>query len=167
MTIVCEAPEHAGAPHPRLPLQARDHRRRRRGRPRRRRRPRALPDQGRRRPNAPNGPHSRSQIFELAKVFRARVVDLAPESIMLEMTGSSSKIEGLIQVLTRVRLHHPRDLAHRPHGHAPRPPHQPRASKPWAASRTQMATEPTTAVSLDELTRSSPTSLKTCTRKRS
>ena len=50
-------------------------------------------------PNQPHGLHSRSQIFELAQVFRARVVDLAPESIMLEMTGSSSKIEGLIQVL--------------------------------------------------------------------
>ncbi len=50
-------------------------------------------------PNEPNGLHSRSQIFELATVFRARVVDLAPESIMLEMTGSSSKIEGLLQVL--------------------------------------------------------------------
>ncbi len=45
------------------------------------------------------GLHSRSQIFELANVFRARVVDLAPESIMLEMTGAASKIEGLIQVL--------------------------------------------------------------------
>ena len=42
---------------------------------------------------------SRSQIFELANVFRARVVDLAPESIMLEMTGAASKIEGLLQVL--------------------------------------------------------------------
>jgi acetolactate synthase I/III small subunit len=51
-------------------------------------------------PNAPHGLHSRSQIFELANVFRARVVDLAPESIMLEMTGSASKIEGLLQVLT-------------------------------------------------------------------
>jgi acetolactate synthase-1/3 small subunit len=50
-------------------------------------------------PTEPNGLHSRSQIFELATVFRARVVDLAPESIMLEMTGSSSKIEGLLQVL--------------------------------------------------------------------
>ncbi len=50
-------------------------------------------------PNAPHGLHSRSQIFELAQVFRARVVDLAPESIMLEMTGSASKIEGLMQVL--------------------------------------------------------------------
>jgi len=41
----------------------------------------------------------RSHIFELAEVFRARVVDLAPESIMLEITGSESKIEGLLQVL--------------------------------------------------------------------
>ena len=38
-------------------------------------------------------------VDTVANVFRARVVDLAPESIMLEMTGSSSKIEGLIQVL--------------------------------------------------------------------
>ena len=50
-------------------------------------------------PAQPHGLHSRSQIFELATVFRARVVDLAPESIMLEMTGSASKIEGLLQVL--------------------------------------------------------------------
>ncbi|WP_263408359.1 acetolactate synthase small subunit [Terriglobus tenax] len=50
-------------------------------------------------PHAPHGLHSRTQIFELANVFRARVVDLAPESIMLEMTGSASKIEGLLQVL--------------------------------------------------------------------
>jgi acetolactate synthase-1/3 small subunit len=50
-------------------------------------------------PDSPHGLHSRSQIFELSQVFRARVVDLAPESIMLEMTGSASKIEGLIQVL--------------------------------------------------------------------
>jgi acetolactate synthase-1/3 small subunit len=41
----------------------------------------------------------RSHIFELAEVFRARVVDLAPESIMLEITGGESKIEGLLQVL--------------------------------------------------------------------
>jgi len=45
------------------------------------------------------GPKTRSHIFELANVFRARVVDLAPESIMLEMTGAASKIEGLVQVL--------------------------------------------------------------------
>jgi acetolactate synthase I/III small subunit len=44
-------------------------------------------------------PQSRAPIFQLAEVFRARVVDLAPESLMLEITGVTSKIEGLIQVL--------------------------------------------------------------------
>ena len=44
-------------------------------------------------------PENRSQIFDLVEVFRARIVDLAPESLMIEMTGVESKIEGLIQVL--------------------------------------------------------------------
>ena len=43
--------------------------------------------------------HNRSAIFELAEVFRARIVDLTAESLMIEMTGVESKIEGLIQVL--------------------------------------------------------------------
>jgi acetolactate synthase-1/3 small subunit len=42
---------------------------------------------------------TRSQIFELVEVFRARVVDLAPDSLMIEITGVESKIEGLIEVL--------------------------------------------------------------------
>ena len=44
-------------------------------------------------------PQTRSHIFELAEVFRARIVDLAPDSLMIELTGVESKIEGLIQVL--------------------------------------------------------------------
>ena len=44
-------------------------------------------------------PRDRSYIFELVEVFRARIVDLAPESLMIEMTGVESKIEGLIEVL--------------------------------------------------------------------
>jgi acetolactate synthase I/III small subunit len=44
-------------------------------------------------------PKTRSHIFELANVFRARVVDLAPGSLMIEITGNESKIEGLLQVL--------------------------------------------------------------------
>ncbi len=42
---------------------------------------------------------NRSHIFELVEVFRARIVDLAPDSLMIEITGVESKIEGLIQVL--------------------------------------------------------------------
>jgi acetolactate synthase-1/3 small subunit len=44
-------------------------------------------------------PSDRSYIFELVEVFRARIVDLAPESLMIEITGVESKIEGLIQIL--------------------------------------------------------------------
>ncbi len=44
-------------------------------------------------------PKTRSHLFELIEVFRARVIDLAPESLMIEMTGTESKIEGLLQVL--------------------------------------------------------------------
>jgi len=48
----------------------------------------------------PTRNEQRSHLFDLAEVFKARVVDIAPESAMLELTGSASKIEGLIQVLT-------------------------------------------------------------------
>lgn len=44
-------------------------------------------------------PLTRALLFQLAEVFRARIVDLAPESLMLEITGVTSKVEGLIQVL--------------------------------------------------------------------
>ena len=44
-------------------------------------------------------PQTRSHIFELVEVFRARIVDLATESLMIEITGVESKIEGLSQVL--------------------------------------------------------------------
>ena len=44
-------------------------------------------------------PQNRSRIFELAEVFRARIVDLAPESLMIEITGVESKIEGLVEIL--------------------------------------------------------------------
>ena len=72
-------------------------------------------------------PKTRSHIFELANVFRARVVDLAPGSLMIEITGSESKIEGLLQVLNENEEPRARDIAHRPHGDAPRSPYQPGA----------------------------------------
>jgi acetolactate synthase-1/3 small subunit len=35
----------------------------------------------------------------LASVFRARVVDVAPESLTIEITGAEDKIDGLLEVL--------------------------------------------------------------------
>lgn len=42
---------------------------------------------------------SRPEILQLAEVFGARVVDVAPASVVLEMSGSEAKIEGLLDVL--------------------------------------------------------------------
>jgi len=42
---------------------------------------------------------ARSHVLELASVFRARVVDVAPESLKIEITGAEDKIDGLLEVL--------------------------------------------------------------------
>jgi acetolactate synthase I/III small subunit len=45
-------------------------------------------------------PDVRSQIIQLSDVFRARVIDVSPESVIVEITGSADKIQRLIEVLT-------------------------------------------------------------------
>jgi acetolactate synthase I/III small subunit len=42
---------------------------------------------------------TRSQILELAEVFRARVLDIASESITLELTGGEEKVDRLLELL--------------------------------------------------------------------
>ena len=42
---------------------------------------------------------SRPHLMELIKVFRARVIDGAPESLILEVSGTVDKIDGLLEVL--------------------------------------------------------------------
>ncbi len=42
---------------------------------------------------------TRAQIIQLADVFRARTVDVSPESVIVEITGSGDKIERLLDVL--------------------------------------------------------------------
>ena len=41
----------------------------------------------------------RSHIMDLVDVFRAKVVDVSPESMMIEITGTDDKIDGLLHVL--------------------------------------------------------------------
>src|SRR5690348_3774782 len=41
----------------------------------------------------------RSHIMDLVEVFRAKVVDVSPDSMMIEITGTDDKIEGLLHVL--------------------------------------------------------------------
>ena len=42
---------------------------------------------------------SRSQVMQLVDVFRARVVDVAPDSLIIEITGVDEKIDGLLEIL--------------------------------------------------------------------
>jgi acetolactate synthase-1/3 small subunit len=42
---------------------------------------------------------SRAQVLQVCDVFRARVVDVAPEALIVEITGTEDKLEGLVDVL--------------------------------------------------------------------
>jgi acetolactate synthase I/III small subunit len=41
----------------------------------------------------------RPEILQLCEVFRARVVDVAPDALTVEITGTKDKIDGLLEVL--------------------------------------------------------------------
>jgi acetolactate synthase-1/3 small subunit len=43
--------------------------------------------------------NSRSQILEAVTLFRARVVDVAPDSLVVEVTGDSGKVNALLRML--------------------------------------------------------------------
>ncbi len=42
---------------------------------------------------------SRSHVMQLVNVFRARVVDVAPDSLIVEITGSEDKVDGMLEML--------------------------------------------------------------------
>ena len=42
---------------------------------------------------------SRSQVMQLVDVFRGRVVDVAPDSLIIEITGADEKIDSLLETL--------------------------------------------------------------------
>ena len=54
---------------------------------------------------------ARPSVMQLCEVFRARVVDVGPEALVVEITGDADKIDGLVDVLRPVRRR--RDGAHR------------------------------------------------------
>ena len=42
---------------------------------------------------------TRSQILEAATLFRARIVDVAPDALVIEVTGDTAKVQALLRVL--------------------------------------------------------------------
>ena len=48
---------------------------------------------------------SRSQILEATNLFRARIVDVATDALVIEVTGDTAKVEALLRVLERPDFH--------------------------------------------------------------
>jgi acetolactate synthase-1/3 small subunit len=42
---------------------------------------------------------SRHRLMQIVRVFRARVIDLAPQSLIIEITGGEDKVNALVEVL--------------------------------------------------------------------
>ena len=45
------------------------------------------------------GPHQRGEVIEVVNLFRGKVVDLAPESLVVELAGTEEKIEAFIELM--------------------------------------------------------------------
>jgi len=44
-------------------------------------------------------PTTRGEIIQLVDIYRARVVDVAPSSLIVEVTGTPDKVDSMVQVL--------------------------------------------------------------------
>lgn len=44
-------------------------------------------------------PDQRAEVMNLASIFRGNIVDVAPDSVIVEMTGTEDKIESLLELL--------------------------------------------------------------------
>lgn len=44
-------------------------------------------------------PEERAEVAALASIFRGNIVDVAPESVTVELTGNEEKIAGLVELL--------------------------------------------------------------------
>jgi len=49
-------------------------------------------------------PEKRSEVASLADIFRAKIVDVAKNSVIVEVVGTEDKIEGLIELLRPIGI---------------------------------------------------------------
>ncbi len=52
---------------------------------------------------APAGP-TRSHVKELAEIFRGRIVDVAADSVIVEVSGTEKKVEGFIELMRPIGI---------------------------------------------------------------
>jgi acetolactate synthase-1/3 small subunit len=49
-------------------------------------------------------PEQRTEIINLANIFKAKIVDVCPESIILQITATEDRVESLIELLKPIGL---------------------------------------------------------------
>jgi acetolactate synthase I/III small subunit len=49
-------------------------------------------------------PEHRAEVNNLAAIFRARIVDVAADSVIVEITGTEEKVEGMIELLRPIGI---------------------------------------------------------------
>jgi acetolactate synthase-1/3 small subunit len=49
-------------------------------------------------------PEQRAEVNNLAAIFRARIVDVAADSVIVEVTGTEEKIEGMVELLRPIGI---------------------------------------------------------------
>ena len=49
-------------------------------------------------------PSQRTEIANLANIFRANIIDVAPDSVIVELAGTEEKIEGLVELLRPIGI---------------------------------------------------------------
>jgi len=47
---------------------------------------------------------SRAEVLRMAEIFRAKVVDVSPESYTLELTGNKDKLQGFVDILSPIGI---------------------------------------------------------------
>jgi acetolactate synthase-1/3 small subunit len=50
------------------------------------------------------GPKERAEVLEVADIFRAKIIDVSPHSVTLEVTGSEGKIAAIIDLLRPYKI---------------------------------------------------------------
>ena len=48
--------------------------------------------------------HTRAEVLRIIDIFRGKVVDVSPKSYAIEVTGSSSKVEAIIDILRPIGI---------------------------------------------------------------
>ncbi len=47
------------------------------------------------------GPSSRAEIFEITKIFRSKIIDVAPDALVIEATGDEGKLKAILKLLEK------------------------------------------------------------------